>query len=335
MRIYLEKSDGSVSNPSTLDGLDIASAKVTWIDLEHPSSDEIDKAAKLVDAHPVALEYCKRMDPLPKIQEFPSNLFISWAFIEEERQGDEIQTDVVCMFMGANFLLSVHDKPLAGLNDVWDRLAGDKDLYRSQPAIMLYAILDNAVDEYFPVVEKITDGIDLYQDRLLSGDAVGDFETILSLKHQNMRARRIIAAHRDVVLKLQRRDVPFIPEDLSVYILDIYDLLVRAAAEVDSNADLITSSMDIDLNMISNRLNVVMKKLTLVATIFMPLTFLVGVYGMNFRNMPELAWRYGYLIAWVALAVIAVLTYFFARRFIESPPRKPKRKAGDGVEPGN
>jgi len=85
--------------------------------------------------------------------------------------------------------------------------------------------------------------------------------------------------------------MPFIPEELSVYILDVYDLLTRAATEVDSNADLITASMDIDLNMISNRLNVVMKKLTIVATIFLPLTFIVGVYGMNFKNMPELGWR--------------------------------------------
>ena len=211
----------------------------------------------------------------------------------------------------------------------------DKSLYKDQAATLLYAILDNAVDEYFPYIEKITDAIDDYQDRLLSGDDVGNFETMLALKHKNMQARRMIAAHRDVVLKLQRRDMPFIPEELSVYILDVYDLLVRAAAEVDSNADLITASMDIDLNMISNRLNVVMKKLTIVATIFLPLTFIVGVYGMNFKNMPELGWRYGYLIAWGVLLVIAVLTYFFARHFVERQPGPGKRKAGGKLEPGD
>jgi magnesium transporter len=212
----------------------------------------------------------------------------------------------------------------------------DKSLYKDETATILYAILDNAVDEYFPYIEKITDDIDDYQDKLLSGDDTGDFETILALKHKNMQARRMVAAHRDVILKLQRRDMPFIPEELSVYILDVYDLLVRAATEVDSNADLITASMDIDLNMISNRLNVVMKKLTIVATIFLPLTFIVGVYGMNFKNMPELGWRYGYLLAWAVLFVIAVLTYFFARHFVERQPTvKRKQKSGGKLGTGD
>jgi magnesium transporter len=142
--------------------------------------------------------------------------------------------------------------------------------------------------------------------------------------------RRLVAAQRDVILKLERRDMPFIPQDLQVYIMDVYDLLVRATTEIDSNADQITSSMDIDLNMISNRLNVIMKKLTIVATIFLPLTFLVGLYGMNFKHMPELSWRYGYLAAWIAMFVIGVATYFFAKRFIEGSGSKSKKKSGGG-----
>jgi len=335
VRIFVEKNDGSVSGPSTLDDVDLASSKVVWIDLEAPTAEQLDKAAALVDAHPVALDYCSRMDSLPKVQEFPSNLFVSWCFISPQQKAGDLATDTVCMFLGANFLLSVHDKPLAGLNDVWDRLMKDNSLYKDHTATILYAILDNAVDEYFPYLEKITDDIDTYQDGLLSGDVTGGFQTILALKHKNMQARRMVAAHRDVILKLQRRDMPFIPEELSVYILDVYDLLVRAAAEIDSNADLITASMDIDLNMISNRLNEVMKKLTVVATIFLPLTFLVGLYGMNFKHMPELSWRYGYLIAWVALVIIAVLTYFYARWFVERTPNKRKHKAGKKLGPGD
>jgi magnesium transporter len=336
VRIYVEKNDGSVARPSAIDEVDLADAKVVWIDLEGPTDDEMQKASALVGAHPVALEYCKRMDPLPKVQEFPSNLFVSWCFISKRQEAGELSTDTVCMFLGTNFLLSIHGRPLAALDDIWDRLMKDKSLYKDETATILYAILDNAVDEYFPYIEKITDDIDDYQDKLLSGDDTGDFETILALKHKNMQARRMVAAHRDVILKLQRRDMPFIPEELSVYILDVYDLLVRAATEVDSNADLITASMDIDLNMISNRLNVVMKKLTIVATIFLPLTFIVGVYGMNFKNMPELGWRYGYLLAWAVLFVIAVLTYFFARHFVERQPTvKRKQKSGGKLGTGD
>jgi len=335
VRIFVKKDDGTTAMPSTLDEVDLASSKVVWIDLEAPTAEQLEKGSSIVEAHPVALDYCRRMDPLPKVQEFPSNLFVSWCFIAQEQKSGELAADTVCMFLGANFLLTVHEKPLAGLNDVWDRLMKDNSLYKEHTATILYSILDNAVDEYFPYIEKVTDDIDTYQDRLLSGDASGGFQSILALKHKNMQARRMVAAHRDVILKLQRRDMPYIPEDLSVYILDVYDLLVRAEAEIDSNSDLITASMDIDLNMVSNRLNEVMKKLTVVATIFLPLTFLVGLYGMNFRHMPELTWKYGYLIAWIALIVIAVLTYFYARWFVERTPKKRKHKTGEKHGPGD
>jgi magnesium transporter len=226
--------------------------------------------------------------------------------------------------------VTVHQDPLAGLNDIWNKNKEDHELYQHQPGLALYAILDNAVDAYFPIVEGITNSVDDYQDMLISGQAAGDIETIMAQKHRNMAMRRIAVAHHDVILKLGRRDMPFIPADISIYIMDIYDLLVRVLNEVDSNADLITASMDIHLNMVSNRLNEIMKKLTIVATIFLPLTFLTGLFGMNFKYMPELGWRYGYLFAWVAFFVIGIATYMIAKRYIEKPSKKPD-KAGDEV----
>jgi magnesium transporter len=199
------------------------------------------------------------------------------------------------------------------LDRVLENLEKEPSLYKEHPAPVIYSILDTAVDEYFPLVEDMTEKIDTYMENLLVDQGVGDLKTILAIKHRNMAARRMIAAHRDVVMQLARRDIPFIPEDLSVYIIDVYDHLVRIGAEVENNSDLISSSLDIHLNAVSNRLNVTMKRLTTIATIFMPLTFLVGLYGMNFRHMPELTWRYGYLLAWIALIIITIVMIIIAK----------------------
>jgi magnesium transporter len=327
VRIYLKKTDGTTSKPESVEGLRLADAKLLWVDLDDPSDDELSRVGALIDAHPISLKYCRVSDGQPKIQEFPNHLFVSWSFVRDPGGAEKLDNVELCLFLGLNFLVTVHHEPLPGLNAIWDKLMTDSELYKDQPAPILYAILDTSVDEYFPIVEDITNKIDAYQDELMSG-AVGNIQTMMALKHRNMAMRRTVAAHRDVVLKLQRRDMTFIPDDLSIYIMDVYDLLVRVSAEIDANSDLITSSLDIDLNMVSNRLNEVMKKLTIVATIFLPLTFLVGLYGMNFKYMPELGWRYGYLMAWVAFLLIAIATYFVARWFIDRPPKRLKKQAG-------
>jgi magnesium transporter len=330
MRIYLENKEGAASNPGSLVGIELASTGLLWIDLEDFTAEELEAVARLIGAHPVALGYCSRPGGLPKIQEYASNLFVSWSFVTESEDRPGIDTNQLCIFLGENYLVTTHQVPLGGLNEVWDRLAKDPEVYRHHPAPILYAVLDNAVDEFFPIIADVANSIDSYQDDLLGGMTDGTLQTIIDQKHRNTSMRRLVAAQRDVILKLERRDMPFIPQDLQVYIMDVYDLLVRATTEIDSNADQITSSMDIDLNMISNRLNVIMKKLTIVATIFLPLTFLVGLYGMNFKHMPELSWRYGYLAAWIAMFVIGVATYFFAKRFIEGSGSKSKKKSGGG-----
>lgn len=328
MRIYLEKNDGSVEQPGSLEGIEPSGARLLWVDLEKPSEKQIIEAGRLVNAHPVAMQYCSRPDSPPKVQEYPDNLFVTWSFLKPGTSSD-IETAQVCIFLTERVLITVHDDHIDGIDDIFKKLNKDPDLYEHQPGEIMYAILNNAVDAFFPVIEDITGSIETYQDQLLAGTADAHLKTIIDQKNRNVRMRKTVAAHRDVILKLERRDMPFIPRDTAPYVMDIYDLLSRASTEVDANSDQITSSMDIDLNIISNRLNNVMKKLTIVATIFLPLTFLVGLYGMNFKHMPELSWRYGYLFAWLFMLVVGILTYFFAKWFIERPS---KRGTGDDIE---
>ncbi|MBK5093909.1 MAG: magnesium/cobalt transporter CorA [Actinobacteria bacterium] len=313
MRIYLQDKTGVVIEPASLQEVGLPECKLLWVDLEKPSSEELALIGRFFDIHPVALEECQKEETLPKVQEFANHLFIIWDFLRDDPSTEKLETSSLCMFLGANYLVTIHKEPAPEFDRVLDNLEKEPSLYKEHPAPVLYSILDTAVDEYFPLVEDLTEKIDTYMESLLLDQGVGDLKTILTIKHRNMAARRMITAHRDVVMKLARRDIPFIPEGLSVYIMDVYDHLVRIGTEVENNSDLISSSLDIHLNAVSNRLNVTMKRLTTIALVFMPLTFLVGLYGMNFRHMPEIGWRYGYLLVWIMLLVIAIVMIIIAR----------------------
>jgi len=313
MRIYLQDQAGEAAKPASLAEVSLPDCRLLWVDLQEPPGEELEQIGRFFDIHPVALSECKEGETLPKVQEFPNHLFIIWEFLRDDPETEKLETESLCMFLGPNYLVTVHKRPTPELERVLDNLEKDPSLYKGHPAPVLYSILDTAVDAYFPLVEDLTEKIDAYMESLLLDQGVGDLKTILTIKHRNMAARRLVTAHRDVVMKLARRDIAFIPEDLSAYIMDVYDHLVRIGTEVENNSDLISSSLDIHLNAVSNRLNVTMKRLTTIATIFMPLTFLVGLYGMNFRHMPELGWHYGYLMAWIILIVITLVMIIIAK----------------------
>jgi magnesium transporter len=312
MRVYLQDMNDKVSIPASLEGIKLEDCKLLWVDVQEPPEQEFDEVTGFFGIHPLAAKESLGPHRSPKIQEYPNHLFIMWNFLRDRHASEEIRTTTVSMFLGMNYLVTVRHTDMPELDDILERLKADPSIYRGQPSPLLYAIMDDAVDAYFPLVEDLTSKIDAYQDELMNEKSVGDIKTIMTQKHRNMSVRRVVAAHRDVVLELTRRDVPFIPEELAVYILDVYDHLVRIYSQVDSNSDLITSSLDIHLNMVSNRLNVTMKRLTTIATIFLPLTFLVGLYGMNF-HMPEYSFRYAYLLFWVAVVVIAVVMVIIAK----------------------
>lgn len=314
MWIYQQGEDGRIAHPPTPDQSDFKGAALIWIDIDDTSGERFDQVAAAIGAHALAIEQCRGDASVPKITEFPNHLFITWSFLRDSPETDKLETTTLRIFLGRNYIVTVHGQAMPELQKIHDKLEQDPSMYRGQPASILYSVLDCAVDAYFPLVEGLTDTIDGYMESLLSDEGVGDLQTILLQKHRNMAVRRVVAQHRDVVMKLAGRDTPYVPEGLTIYMIDIYDHLIRITAEVDNNADLISASLDIHLNMVSNRLNVTMKRLTAIATIFMPLTFLVGLYGMNFRHMPELSWKFGYLAAWLVLIAIGVGMYILLKK---------------------
>lgn len=311
MRIYVNES-GSVRMLDALDRLQSPETGVVWVELQAPADQELDAVGEYFQIHPLALEDCQLESHLPKVQEFDNHLFVIWNMLRDNPSTERIEMESLGIFVGTDYIVTIHNSPMGELEAVIERFLKEPDFYSEHPAKILYSILDNSVDDYFPLVEELTDSIDTYMENLITEDGVGELRTILVLKHRNMSLRRVVGSHRDVVVKLMRRDMPFVPDNLSIYFLDVYDHLVRVGTSVDSNSDLISSSLDIRLNTVSNRLNVTMKRLTTIATIFLPLTFLVGFYGMNFEHMPELGSRAGYPAAVIVMLLICVALH---RRF--------------------
>jgi magnesium transporter len=327
IKAYIEDSRG-IRETTALEGTALDECRLLWVDSTAPSKDELQELADFFGLHPLSIHAYEEADEIPKMTEFPNHLFVVWHFLRDDPETETVEYAPVFLFLGTNYLLTLHRAELEEITSIAVKMESDPELYRHQPAALLYGILDTAVDGYFPVAEDVTNHIDAFQEDVVSSGTSGDIHELMTLKHRNMALRRAASAHRDVILKLSRRDVRFIPEELSLYLLDVYDHLVRIGSEVDNNSDLITSSLDIHLSLVSNRLNEVMKKLTIVATIFLPLTFLAGVWGMNFRHMPELFWRHGYILAWVSLIVVGIITYYIAMRITSDKPRK---KGGGGL----
>lgn len=320
MRIYAIGNDGASHQYDGLEGLSMADCKLVWVDVVDPSPEERSRLRDFFGLHPLLVEVKLDAETVPRVQEFNGHLFVVWNMLrgkpgtDKTGKTDKMEGVSLYMVMGDDFLITAHVEDVPEVDAMFRRLQGEGMPRRQHPAYFLYTIMNISVEEWFPLVEALKDDIDTYMEDMLADTKSGDVGTVMALKHRNMASRRIISALRDVVMRLARRDLEVIPDELSVYLMDVYDRLTRLYLEVDNNSDLISSSLDIHLSMVSNRLNVTMKRLTAIATFFMPATFLAGVYGTNFVHVPEYKWYFGYLFFWIAIVVITVIMFAIGRK---------------------
>ena len=203
------------------------------------------------------------------------------------------------------------------VREVWQRLQRDERIVQNVSDYLCHAILDRLVDEYFPWLDQKDETIEALEDQVLENPTTDTLSKLLESKHELMSLRRIISPQREVMNRLSRDDFTMIDLQSRMYFRDIYDLLVRLQDLSESLRDIVSGALDIYLNSTSLRLNEVMRSLTIVSTIFLPLTFVAGVYGMNFDYMPELRWHYGYLGVWIIfiLIIIGMLAWFRHRKW--------------------
>jgi magnesium transporter len=201
------------------------------------------------------------------------------------------------------------------LRAVWERLERDERPLKQGPDFLCYTVLDQLVDEYLPILDAMDEEIDRLEDEVLAKPKPIVLQRILSLKHSILTLRRVIAPQREVMNRLSRDDLPQIGDQHRIYFRDIYDHLVRTHDLSESIRDVVTGTLDTYLSATNNRLSEVMKALTIVSTIFLPLSFVAGVYGMNFEYFPEIRWPYGYLYVWcVFIIIVLIMLWYFRHR---------------------
>lgn len=288
-----------------------------WVDLADPDDQEIQTI--LVDTfhfHPLAIEDCRNGGyQTPKVDDFAEYLFITAHAITPESVDDLINSKELNLFLGKNYLVSFYKSAeMPPVEEMKERLNRDERLTRFGADFFCHGILDFLVDEYFPIIDHLDEEIEHLEDRVLKRPAPKVLSRILDMKHKVMILRRLVSPLREVMNRLSRDEFEVIDSQSRIYFRDVYDHLARIQDLSESLRDIISSALDIYLNSTSLRLNEVMKALTIVSTIFLPLSFVAGVYGMNFKFMPELSWRYGYLFVWAIFAAIPITMLIFFKK---------------------
>ncbi len=274
----------------------------------------LENIGNLFGLHPLILEDILNTDQRPKIEDLTDYLYIVLRNFHNH-ENDTLHSEQVSIVLGKNFILSFQEKESALFEPVRERLAGDKGKIRKTGCdYLVHALIDNVVDNYFILLEDMEERIEKLEDDLIRQTAPAKLQSIHILKRELIFLRKSLWPLRETISSLQRSDSPLIDEPNALYFKDIFDHIIAIIDTVDTFRDMLSGMLDIYLSSASMKLNEVMKVLTIIATIFMPLTFLAGVYGMNFKYMPELEWPWGYFAVLAVMLTVALLMLRFFRK---------------------
>lgn len=293
---------------------------LVWVSLEQPTNDELHQIlGDVFHFHPLAIEDCESTGfQTPKVDDYGNYLFIVVMALLADHDRSLLSSEEFDIFLGQNYVVSSFFSPkITAVEKLLTRLQRDERLQTNGADFLCHALIDMIVDDYSPPLEALEDELEALEDRVLAQPQQETLEKILELKHATISVRRVIAPLREVINHLTREDYTMIDHQSVLYFRDIYDHLVRTYDWIDILRDMATNALEVYLNATSLRLNAVMKALTIVSTIFLPLSFVAGVYGMNFHYMPELSWRWGYPLVWVVFLLIAggMLLFFKKRKW--------------------
>jgi magnesium transporter len=293
---------------------------VTWIDVEPIHQVElIEKIGECHGFHPLVLEDVLNTDQRPKLEDYGDYLFIVLRMLSCNGINDGILSEQISIILGPNYVISFQEREVESFNIIRERIRSGKGRLRKSGADYLaYALLDTIVDNYFIVLEKLGERIEVLEEQLVARPTPAVLRSIHDLKRDMIFLRKSVWPLREVIATLGRDHSALVSESTRVYMQDVYDHTIHVIDTLETFRDMISGMLDIYLSSVSNRLNEVMKVLTIIATIFIPLTFIVGVYGMNFKYIPELDWHWGYPAIMLFMLVIALcmVVYFRKKRWI-------------------
>ena len=284
-----------------------------WFHFDTPTEEELRFLQDDLKIHHLTIEDVVNQNQRPKIEAFEDYVYIAIHPLMHSKKW-QIEPTELDLLLGRHWIVSVHYGPLPGLIEnghIHERLANA--LGRGTD-FLLYTLVDLVVDSYFPILDEIEDEIDSLEERLLARAKSADMNRLLAFKRSLVHVRRAVGPQREVFNQLTRHEFPFVRAENLVYFRDVYDHLLRITEELDSLRDILSSALEVHLASTSNQLNVTMKRLTAWGTIFVVITAIAGIYGMNFKFMPELEWRYGYFAVTAAMALISLVLWFYFKK---------------------
>jgi magnesium transporter len=295
-------------------------SQVTWLNIDGVHQPEIiEQVGKSFDVHPLVLEDIANTGQRPKMEDFDDYIFVVLRMLRFDEKENQTKTEQISMILGSDFVVSFQEREGDVFDVIRERLRSNKGRIRKMKADYLaYALIDAIVDNYFMILEKLGEAIEEIEDKLVTDPRSETLQTIHDLKRETVFLRKSVWPLREVISRLERSESPLIGKSTFVYLRDVYDHTIQVMDSVDTFRDMLSGMLDIYLSSVSNRMNEIMKVLTVIATIFIPLTFIVGIYGMNFKYMPELAQPWGYpavLILMLAIALV-MLVYFRRKKWI-------------------
>jgi magnesium transporter len=287
---------------------------VTWINVSglHEVA-IIEELGGHFGLHPLIQEDILNTGQRPKSEDFGGYIYLVMKMSTLENNNEKMEQ--VSIVLGPNFVISFLERDSDVFQPVKDRIKKGKGRMRNMASdYLVYALIDAVVDSYFFDLEKLGDSIETIEAELLSNPRKETLQQIHRLKREMIYLRKSVWPIREVINSLQRGESALIKETTGIFLRDVYDHTIQVIDTVETYRDMLSGMLDTYLSSLSNRMNEVMKTLTIIATIFIPLTFIVGVYGMNFRFMPELEWRWGYFVIWGIILVIAFIMALYFRR---------------------
>lgn len=288
----------------------------TWINIDGIHDLEfMKKIGDIFDLHPLLLEDILNSEHRPKLEEYENNIHFTFKQLEWNSEKNEIEDEQLSLIIGHGFVISFQERKGDIFEPIRERIRNGKGRIRKMGSDYLaYALTDVTVDHYFLIIEQIEEQIEKLEVTILQETNEGHIRKIQKLKKDLLFLRKSIIPLREAISNLEKIGSEFIEEKTTYFLKDVYDHTLHITDEIESYREMLNTLMELHLSGMNDRLNKVMKVLTVISTIFIPLTFIVGVYGMNFKIMPELQWEYGYLAVWILMITTVFVMLFILRR---------------------
>jgi magnesium transporter len=301
-------------------------SRTFWVDLESPSEEEFSLLRDVFQFHPLAIEDARHPHQRPKLDEYENHLFLTAdevtldpnAYETPAKDGDEeaVQSRQMSAFLGDHYLVTVHVAPVAAVRGLRDRCDHNRHVLKRGADFVLYSLLDVLVDGYFPLLDTLDDRIDDLEDRIVEQTQRSTLDTIFAMKRDLTRLRKHAGPQREVLQTLTTRDLPGVHTETLPYFRDVADHLFRVYEALDGYRDLMSDMLGAYLSQVSNEMNRVMQKLSVVATVFLPITFITGVFGMNFEKQPWIKTDFWFWMFLMSLVAGGTYWWFHRKRFV-------------------